>query len=154
MLRLRAILPGISSACPRFWRASSPNGGCKDMVRFLRSITRSGAQRAGVALALALAGILVLAAPGWADQPRDWQLGFQPSATPVHDRITAFHDELLVIITLITIFVLGLLAYVMAKFHHTRNPVPTRVTHNTLIEVLWTIVPVLILVRSRSRPSS
>jgi cytochrome c oxidase subunit 2 len=70
----------------------------------------------------------------------------QPSATPVHERLAAFHDELLVIITLITIFVLGLLLYVMVRFHHSRNPVPTRTTHNPVIEILWTVVPVLILV--------
>ena len=70
----------------------------------------------------------------------------QPSATPVHERIDAFHDELLVIIFLISVFVLGLLLYVMIRFHHSRNPVPTRTSHNTLIEILWTVIPVLILV--------
>jgi cytochrome c oxidase subunit 2 len=86
----------------------------------------------------------------WAAEPKPWQLGFQPAATPVQERIEAFHDGLwppglMVIITLITIFVLGLMAYVMWRFHHTRHPVPTRTTHNPVIEVLWTVVPVLIL---------
>jgi cytochrome c oxidase subunit 2 len=70
----------------------------------------------------------------------------QPPATPVKDRLQAFHNELLIIITLITIFVLGLLLYVIVRFHHQRNPVPTRTSHNTIIEMLWTVVPVLILV--------
>ena len=78
----------------------------------------------------------------------------QEPATPVQDRIHGFHDELLIIITLITIFVLGLLVYVMWRFHHTRNPVPTRTSHNAVIEILWTVVPVIILVRSPSRRSS
>ncbi len=101
---------------------------------------------ASLVLALALAGMAALGTAAWAAQPRDWELGMQPSATPVHDRITAFHNELLVIITLITIFVVVLLIYVMVRFHHTRNPLPTRTTHNTVIEMLWTVVPVLILV--------
>ena len=99
--------------------------------------------------AMALAGAvvaLVFGPAAWAAEPHPWQLGFQPSATPVQARITAFHDELLVIIFLITVFVLGLLLYVMVRFHHTRNPVPTRTSHNTVIEVLWTVIPVLILV--------
>jgi cytochrome c oxidase subunit 2 len=62
------------------------------------------------------------------------------------ERLVDFHDELLIIITLITIFVLGLLAYVMVRFHHTRHPLPTRTSHNPVIEILWTVVPVVILV--------
>jgi cytochrome c oxidase subunit II len=116
------------------------------MVRLTRTITRDAAVRAGVILFLALAGVAALAAGAWAAEPRDWELGMQPSATPVHERLAAFHDELLVIISLITVFVLGLLLYVMVRFHHTRNPVPTRTSHNTVIEILWTVIPVLILV--------
>ena len=103
--------------------------------------TRSAAVRAS--LALTAAGF---ATAGWAAEPRPWQLGFQEPATPVQDRIHAFHNELLIIITLITLFVLGLLVYVMWRFHHARNPVPTRTSHNPVIEILWTVVPVLILV--------
>ncbi len=64
----------------------------------------------------------------------------------MRDRIDAFHNELLIIITLITVFVLALLVYVMWRFNAKRNPVPSKTTHNTLLEVLWTAVPVLILV--------
>jgi cytochrome c oxidase subunit 2 len=98
---------------------------------------------------LVFAGIAITAvtALAWADgAPRPWQLGMQPPATPVKDRLSAFHDELLVIIFLITIFVLSLLVYVIVRFRHQRNPVPTRTSHNTVIEMLWTVVPVLILV--------
>src|SRR5260221_12371265 len=70
----------------------------------------------------------------------------QPPAPPVKGRIHAFHNELLVIIFLITAFVLGLLAYVMARFSARRHPVPTSTSHNPVIEILWTVVPVLILV--------
>ena len=73
-------------------------------------------------------------------------MGFDPAASPTMERITQFHDLLLVIITLITVFVLGLLLYAMYRFSERRNPTPTRTTHNTLIEVLWTAVPVVILV--------
>jgi cytochrome c oxidase subunit 2 len=79
-------------------------------------------------------------------QPSPWQLGFQQSATSIMDSVTSFHNFLLIVITLITIFVLALLVLVMVKFNAKANPVPSRTTHNTLLEVLWTVVPVLILV--------
>jgi cytochrome c oxidase subunit 2 len=62
------------------------------------------------------------------------------------DNIISFHNFLLVVITVITIFVLGLLVLVMVKFNAKANPVPSKTTHNTILEVLWTVVPVLILV--------
>jgi cytochrome c oxidase subunit 2 len=104
------------------------------------------AARAPLLLTLALIGISVVARFAWAEGPQPWEMGMQPPATPVKDRLTAFHDELLVIISLITLFVLGLLLYVIVRFHHERHPVPTRTSHNTVIEMLWTVVPVLILV--------
>ena len=81
-----------------------------------------------------------------AEVPRNWQMGFEPAASPTMERITEFHDLLLIIITLITIFVLGLLLYVMYRFAERRHPNPTRTTHNTTVEVLWTVIPVVILV--------
>jgi cytochrome c oxidase subunit II len=90
---------------------------------------------------------LCLAAPAaLAEQPADWQLGMQAAATPVREHIDALHNELLVIITLITLFVMGLLLYVIVRFNAKRHPTPSRATHNTLLEVVWTTVPVLILV--------
>jgi cytochrome c oxidase subunit II len=79
-------------------------------------------------------------------QPSPWQAGLQQSASPVMDSLVSFHNFLLVIITLITAFVLALLVIVIVKFNARANPTPTRTTHNTMIEVLWTVVPVVILV--------
>ena len=79
-------------------------------------------------------------------QPQPWQLGMQKGATPVMDDIIWFHDFLLWVITAITLFVLTLLVIVVVKFNARSNPVPSRTTHNTFIEVIWTVVPVLILV--------
>src|ERR1700741_2470396 len=79
-------------------------------------------------------------------QPSPWEYTLQPSASPVMDNIHWFHNVLLVIITVVTLFVLGLLIAVMVKFNARTNPVPSRTTHNTLIEVAWTLFPVLILV--------
>ncbi len=77
--------------------------------------------------------------------PHDWQLGFQAAATPVREHIDALHNELLIIITVITLFVLALLAYVMIRFNAKRHPVPTQTSHNSVLELIWTAVPVLIL---------
>ena len=78
--------------------------------------------------------------------PHDWQMGFPASYTPLMEKVASLHDLLLVIITLISLFVLVLLVYVMWRFHASRNPVATTVTHNTTLEVAWTIIPILILV--------
>src|SRR5579863_9779841 len=100
-------------------------------------------------LGLVVAGVTALAsgtASAELGQPAPWEFKLQGSATEVMDYITAFHDGLLVVITLITLFVLALLAIVIVKFNAKANPVPSRTTHNTLIEVAWTLIPVLILV--------
>ena len=79
-------------------------------------------------------------------QPHPWQLGLQAPATPVMDNIVWFHDFLLWLTAAIALFVLVLLVLVVVKFNARANPVPSRTTHNTFIEVIWTVVPVLILV--------
>jgi cytochrome c oxidase subunit II len=79
-------------------------------------------------------------------QPSPWQLGFQDAGSPVMVDIIWFHDFLLWIITGITVFVLVLLVVVMVRFNARANPTPSRTTHNALLEVAWTIVPVVILV--------
>ena len=100
-------------------------------------------------LGLAVAG-LALATGGTAfaelGQPAPWEYKLQGSASPVMDSITNFHDWLLIVITVITLFVLGLLVTVVVKFNAKANPVPSKTTHNTLIELAWTLLPVLILV--------
>jgi cytochrome c oxidase subunit 2 len=74
-----------------------------------------------------------------------WQLGMQDAATPIMDEIISFHNFLLYVITAIAGFVLVLLIIVMVRFNARANPTPSRVTHNTTLEVLWTIIPVIIL---------
>jgi cytochrome c oxidase subunit II len=92
--------------------------------------------------ALLASAASALAATG---QPSPWALGLQEAVSPVMADITWFHNFLLVIITAITIFVLILLVTVMVRFNARANPAPSRTTHNAVIEVIWTIVPVLIL---------
>ncbi|QQO24436.1 cytochrome c oxidase subunit II [Bradyrhizobium diazoefficiens] len=100
-------------------------------------------------LGLAVAG-LALGASGTAfaelGQPAPWEWKLQESGSPVMDNITWFHNFLFVLITVITLFVLALIVAVVVKFNARANPVPSRTTHNSLIEVAWTLVPVLILV--------
>jgi len=79
-------------------------------------------------------------------QPSPWQLGFQQPVTEVMDYIVWFHDFLLWLITGITLFVLALLVYIFVRFNSRANPTPSKTTHNTLLEVAWTLVPVIILV--------
>jgi len=73
-------------------------------------------------------------------------MGFPDSYTPVMQHVASLHDLLLVIITLISLFVLALLLYVVFRFHASRNSAPSTVTHNTVLEIAWTILPILILV--------
>ena len=100
-------------------------------------------------LGLAVGGV-ALAASGVASaelgQPAPWEYRLQEAATPVMENITWFHNFLFVLITVITLFVLVLLILVVMKFNAKTNPVPSKTTHNTLIEVAWTLIPVLILV--------
>lgn len=89
-------------------------------------------------------GVSVAEAVTGMAEPR--QLGFQPAATETMERITSFHDFLLIITTLIVILVTSLLVIVLIRFNRKANPVPSKTSHNTLIEIIWTIFPVLILV--------
>jgi cytochrome c oxidase subunit 2 len=93
-------------------------------------------------LAILAGGGAALAGLG---QPSPWQIGLQQSASPVMGDIVWFHDFLLIIITAITAFVLALLVIVIVRFNARANPVPSRTTHNTLIEIAWTIIPIVIL---------
>jgi cytochrome c oxidase subunit II len=108
-----------------------------------------GRRLLGFAVAgLAVAGLtLAMSGAAFAElgQPAPWEYTLQQSASPVMDNIRYFHNWLLAIITIITLFVLALLVTVMVKFNAKANPVPSRTTHNTLIEVLWTLLPVLVL---------
>lgn len=100
-------------------------------VALLASITMSS----GVALAQAFEGT-----------SSPWQMGLREAASPTMERINDFHNLLLVIITVIATFVLLLMVYIMLRFRASKNPTPSTNTHNTMLEVLWTVVPIVILV--------
>ena len=96
---------------------------------------------------LAMVGLTAaIAAPALAQAPVPWEIGMQPGYSPVKDEIIWLHNLVLVIITLITLLVGVLLIWVMIRYNARRNPVPSRTSHNTLLEVAWTLLPVLILV--------
>jgi cytochrome c oxidase subunit 2 len=78
-------------------------------------------------------------------QPTPWQIGLQQAASPVMQDITSFHDFLLWVIGAISLFVLALLLIIIVRFNERANPTPSRTTHNTALEIIWTIVPVIIL---------
>jgi cytochrome c oxidase subunit 2 len=95
--------------------------------------------------------VVVTAGLGWAGQalaqvPHDWQLGLQAPGSPVAVEIDWLHNIVLVIIAVITLFVAVLLAWVIWRYDAKRNPVPSRLSHHTGVEVAWTVIPVLILV--------
>ncbi len=110
----------------------------------MRFLSRTFATAAATALAVAaLATVPALAGTG---MPSPWQLNLQGAVTPVAEFIHWFHDWLNIIITIVTLFVLALMIYVVFRFNEKANPVPSKTTHNALLEVCWTVIPVLILV--------
>ena len=94
------------------------------------------------ALAAATTGVTL----AHAAQPEPWGIGLQEAASPVMERITSFNDMIFIVIVVISVFVLVLLLYVMFRFSAKRNPVPSKTSHNTWIEVAWTVIPIIILV--------
>jgi cytochrome c oxidase subunit 2 len=100
-------------------------------------------------LVAAFVSTVIWALPAMAEtmtgQPFDMQLNLQPAASPVMDKIHHFHDFLLVIIFAIAIFVLALLLWVILRYNARANPVPKKTTHNVPLEIVWTVVPILIL---------
>ncbi|HEX3432002.1 MAG TPA: cytochrome c oxidase subunit II [Rhizomicrobium sp.] len=91
------------------------------------------------AASLVLAGALHAA-------PQPWEIGFQPAASPVMERIESFNTGVTYIVVFISLLVFGLLFWIIIRYNHRRNPVPGKTSHNTVLEVAWTIVPVIILV--------
>ena len=124
----RAGLVGSSQAQPLI--------GDKCAMRWLSAI-------GAVAVVLGMSSLALAAGTGG---PEPWQLGLRDAATPIMERVASFHTMLMWIITLITIFVLGLLIYVCVKFKAEANPTPSRRTHHVTLEIAWTAIPVLILV--------
>ena len=100
-------------------------------MRFLKVLTLTFIMTAGSSL--------------WADQPRPWQINFQEAVTPVMARIVDLHNHLLIIITIIAVVVLSALFFTLWKFNAKRHPEPTGCTHNTVLEIIWTTIPALIV---------
>ena len=100
-----------------------------------------------IALSAAL-GVLAWSNAAFAAEGRSqpWQLGLQDAHSPVMERIHEFNNLLMVIQLVIVLLVLGILAYIIFRFNAKRNPVPSKTSHNTLLEVVWTAVPIVILV--------
>ncbi len=105
-------------------------------------------RRLFAALILFLFAALLIAGgdTAWAQVPKPWEMGMQPAGNSLKARIIDLHDLVLVIITFITLFVGVLLLWVMLRYNAKRNPVASRTSHHTLLEIAWTVVPVLILV--------
>jgi cytochrome c oxidase subunit II len=99
-----------------------------------------------VASAMLLPDAALAQEPVVGGAPTAWQVNFQPAASPVAQMIESLHDLLLFITVAITAFVLALVAYACIRFRATRHPVPSRRTHNSVLEIAWTAIPVLILV--------
>jgi len=94
----------------------------------------------------ALMPLIFLIDFSYASEPLPWQLGLQPPAGSIATMANDLHNLLLVVITVISLFVLFLLIYVCLKFRADKNPIPSKNTHNSILEVLWTVIPVLILI--------
>lgn len=125
--------------------------GCVSPKSFLTSKNRAGASSFGglpaslITLALILASAFFSAGTAMADQPIPWQMGFQEAVTPMMERINGFHNLLMWIISSIAGFVMLLMITIIIRYNSRANPTPAKFSHNTLLEVAWTIIPVLIL---------
>ena len=82
----------------------------------------------------------------FADQPHNWQFGFQEAATPVMERVNDIHNFILFIIGAVGVLVTALLTIVIFRFREKKNPNPSKVTHNTMLEIVWTLVPCLLVI--------
>ena len=105
----------------------------------MRHLAKLGALVAGLGGALGAAGSAV------AQQPADWEVDFQTALSPSMERIVDFNLMVTIIIVIITAFVFGLMAWIVIRYNKKRNPTPSTTSHNTLLEVVWTVVPVIIL---------
>ena len=105
----------------------------------MRHLAKLGALVAGLGGALGAAGAAV------AQQPTDWEVDFQTALSPSMERIVDFNLMVTIIIVIITAFVFGLMAWIVIRYNKKRNPTPSTTSHNTMLEVAWTVVPVIIL---------
>ena len=105
----------------------------------MRHLAKLGASVAGLAGAFGVAGAAL------AQQPTDWEVDFQTALSPSMERIVDFNLMVTIIIVIITAFVFGLMAWIVIRYNKKRNPTPSTTSHNTMLEVAWTVVPVIIL---------
>lgn len=94
---------------------------------------------------ISLVLLILMAGHAAASQPHDWQIYFQEAATPVAEHVHDLHHIVLVIITFVALFVLFLTGYIAFRFRASKNPTPSKRSHHTLLEIVWTTIPVLIL---------
>lgn len=104
------------------------------------------AHRIAASITATIAACVVLATPAFAAQPTPWAMSFQDAATVVMEHIQWFETFTLIIITAIVIFVLALMIYVCWRFSEKNNKTPSKTTHHAMLEVAWTVVPIIILV--------
>jgi len=109
-----------------------------------RSVGRTLLSFAALAAPILFAGVL-LSGAALADKPEPWQITMQEPVTPVADKLQDLHTLIMYIITATVLFVMALLGYVAWRFRAKVNPTPSRTTHHTVIEILWTVLPVVIL---------
>lgn len=98
------------------------------------------------AAVLAFIGLGVVSGSAAAGQPEPWQVNMQDPASPVMEQIYDLHSYISIIMICIVLLVMGLLGFCIFRFNAKRNPTPSKFSHNTLLEVAWTAIPVLILV--------
>lgn len=103
-------------------------------------------QTLNAAILAALTSLCGFSGAGVAAEPHPWQLGLQEAATPVKHAMDSFHNLLTVIIIAIVVFVAALLALCIIRFNAKKNPVPSKTSHHTVLEVAWTVIPVIILI--------
>jgi len=109
--------------------------------------TVNGSFRAAAKAVAAIAAVgSTIALPAYADQPKPWEIWHQPAASDMMARIEWFDFYTLWFIVPITALVMGLLLYVVYRFSHKANPVPSKTTHNSLVEIVWTVGPIIVLV--------
>lgn len=102
--------------------------------------------RKAICLGLFQLGVSLTALPAWAaGAPQEWGLGLQPPGSSIESKIFDFHQMVLYIILAVVLLVLVLLAYVVVRFRASANPTPSTTTHNLKLEVIWTVIPCLIV---------
>jgi cytochrome c oxidase subunit II len=147
---LRGLPPSLLSARRADPAQGGPPQACPKQPDGRRNAKEPNSMRIVRCLSLGAtlgsSGLLGSVVPALAQMPQPWQLNLQHAATPVMERLYDFHTFLLWIISAIALFVFGLLLFVIVRFRENISPVPSRATHHTLVEVRWTVVPVLILV--------